>query len=65
MKALVITPKNDDEFKFLTNLLKKLGVGVSALSRNEIEDFGMSKLMHEVDKSQKVSRAEIIKKLSV
>jgi hypothetical protein len=65
MKALVITPKNDDEFKFLTNLLKKLGLGVSALSRNEIEDFGMSKLMHEVDKSQKVSRAEIIKKLSV
>lgn len=65
MKALVITPKNDDEFKFLANLLKKLGVGVSALSQDEIEDMGMSKLMHGVDKSQKVDRAEIMKKLSV
>jgi hypothetical protein len=65
MKALVVTPKNDSEFKFLTDLLKKLGIGVSALSQDELEDIGMSKLMREVDKTKKVSRTEIMKKLSV
>jgi hypothetical protein len=42
---------------------KKLQVKASALSQDELEDLGMSKLMHEVDKSKKVSRAEIMKKL--
>ena len=64
MKALVITPKNENEFKFLSNLLKKLGVGASALSQDELEDIGMSKLLREVDKSKKASRSEIMKKLS-
>ncbi len=64
MKALVITPKNDNEFKFISDLLKKLGVGSSALSQEELEDIGMSKLLRGIDKSKKVSRAEIMKKLS-
>jgi hypothetical protein len=64
MKALVITPRNDNEFKFLSDLLKKLGIGASALSQHELEDIGMSKLMHEVDKNKKASRSEIMKKLS-
>ena len=65
MKALVIKPKNSNEFKFVSDLLKKLGVGSSALSQDELEDIGMSKLMRSVDKTKKVSRAEIMKKLSV
>ncbi|MEO6707064.1 MAG: hypothetical protein ABIN04_14580 [Ginsengibacter sp.] len=64
MKTLVITPKNDSEFKFLTDLLKKLGIGSSALNQEDIEDIGMSKLMRGVDKTKKVNRAEIMKKLS-
>ena len=64
MKALVIKPRNNDEFKFLSSLLKKLGIGSSALTVDELEDLGMSKLLHEVDRTKKVSRAEIIKKLS-
>jgi len=64
MKALVITPKNSNEFKFVSELLKKLGVGSSALSQDELEDIGMSKLMHDVDKTKKASRSEIMKKLS-
>ena len=64
MKALVITPKNDNEFKFISDLLEKLGVGSSALSQEELEDIGMSKLLRGIDKSRKVSRAEIMKKLS-
>jgi len=64
MKALIITPKNDNEFKFLTGLLKKLGVGSASLSEDELEDIGISRLMHSVDKTKKASRSEIMKKLS-
>ncbi len=64
MKALVITPKNENEFKFVSNLLKKLGVGSSALSQDELEDIGMSRLMRGIDKTKKASRSEIMKKLS-
>ncbi len=64
MKALVITPKNNNEFKFISDLLEKPGVSSSALSEEEIEDMGMSKLMRRIDQSKKVSRAEIMKKLS-
>ena len=64
MKALVITPKNDNEFKFVADLLKKLGVSSSTLSENELDDIGMSKLMRGIDKSKKASRAEIMKKLT-
>lgn len=64
MKAIVIRPKNNNEFRFIADLLEKLGIGSSALSEEELEDIGMSKLMHKVDKKDKVSRAEIMKKLS-
>ncbi len=65
MKALVITPKNSNELKFISDLLKKLGVGSSIVSQDELEDIGMSKLLRQVDKTKKASRAEIMKKLSV
>ena len=64
MKALVITPKSDNEFKFLADLLKKLGVSSSALNYEDLEDIGLSKLLRGIDKTKKVSRAEIMKKLS-
>jgi hypothetical protein len=65
MKAIVVTPKSDSEFKFINDLLKKLGIGTSTLSIDEIEDIGMLKLLSNVDKSKKASRTEIMKKLSV
>ena len=64
MKAIVITPKNDSEFKFLADLLKKLRINASALTQDEVEDIGMSKLMQGLDKTKKASRSEIMKKLS-
>ena len=64
MKAIVVTPKSDNEFKFIKDLLKKLRIGASTLTTEEIEDFGMLKLLRSVDKSKKASRAEIMKKLS-
>lgn len=64
MKALVITPRNNNEFKFFTDLFKKLGIGSSVLNREDVEDLGMSKLMSKVNKKKKVVRSEIIKKLT-
>ena len=64
MKALVIKPKNNNEFKFVADLLKKLGIGSSFLTAEELEDIGMSKLMRGVNKFKKVNRAEVMKKLA-
>ncbi len=64
MKALVITPKSNNEYRFISDLLKKLGVGTSTVTEEQLEDIGMSKLLKSVDKSKKVSRSEIMKKLS-
>ena len=64
MKAIVVTPKNESEYKFVADLLKKLGIGTSTLTSAEMEDIGMLKLLSEADKSKKANRKEIMKKLS-
>jgi reverse gyrase len=64
MKALVIKPKNSSELKFISSLLKKLGIDSSSVNQEELEDVGLSKLMRQVDKTKKASRAEIMKKLT-
>ncbi|MEO6832340.1 MAG: hypothetical protein ABI378_08000 [Chitinophagaceae bacterium] len=63
-KALVITPKNESELKFVSQLLKKLGVGLAAITQGELEDIGLSRMMLDFDKTKKVSRAEVMKKLA-
>lgn len=64
MKALVIKPKSKSEFKFVSKLLKKPGVGSFILSAEELEEIGMSKLLRAADKTKKISRAQVVKKLS-
>lgn len=63
MKAMVITPKSETEFKFINNLLKKLGISSATITEEELEDVGLSKMLKAVDKTKKVSRESIIKKL--
>ena len=63
MKALVITPKSQREFIFISDLLKKLGVAASDISEDDLEDIGLSKMLKEVDKKKKVSRETIMGKL--
>lgn len=50
---MVIKPKNHNEFKFIADLLKKLGVGTVELTQEEQEYIGMSKLLQQVDKKLK------------
>ena len=63
MKAVVITPKNKDEFEFINDLLKKLGISSATMSEEEMEDIGLSKLLKSVDKSKKASKKSIMQKL--
>ncbi len=65
MKAIMVTPKNESEFQFISELLYKLGVDSSSFSEDDREEIGMIKLFHEVDKNDLVSREEIMKKLLV
>ena len=64
MKTLVITPKDQAEFKFVSELLRKLGVRVNTLTREEKEDLGLAIFMNEVDRSKKASRDVIMRKLN-
>ncbi len=63
MKALIIKPKNPAEIKFLSDLLKKLGVSSKLMDWEELEDYGLSQMMKSVDRNKKVSRDVIFKKL--
>jgi hypothetical protein len=63
MKGIVITVKNSSEFKFLSELLKKLGISSTIVSVEEMEDIGLYKLMKSADRNKKVSREKIMSKL--
>lgn len=63
MKAMVITPKSQGEFKFINDLLKKLGIASATMTEEELEDIGLSKLLKSVDRSKKASKKSIMQKL--
>jgi len=63
MKGIVIKAKDQTEYKFLSDLLKKLGISTASMSAEELEDLGLARMMKSVDRSKKVSRETIMKKL--
>jgi hypothetical protein len=63
MKALVIKSSSNSEMKFLTELLNKLGMTSQVIDIDDIEDLGLSLLMKQADRSKKVSRETVLKKL--
>jgi hypothetical protein len=64
MKSIIVTAKDIKEFKFLKGLLSKLKISARELTEEEIEDFGMSILMKQADRSRKASRESVMKKLA-
>ena len=64
MEAILIQPKKKSEFKFLAAMLKKLNVNIKTLDVETQEDLGLIELMKQVDRSQKVSRDEVMAKLT-
>ena len=63
MKSLIISPKTKTELKFIEELLNKLGITSKMLTEEEIEDAGLSLMMKDVDRTKKVSKASVMKKL--
>jgi len=63
MKSIVISPKNSTDMRFIYELLKKLAIPSKVLSDEEKEDLGLSILMREADRTKKVSREIIMRKL--
>lgn len=64
MESIVINPKTKDEAKFITDLLAKMNIASKVITEEEKEDMGLLAMMKEVDRSDKVSYEEVIKKLS-
>lgn len=62
-RAILIKPKTKSDLRFLSDLLKKLGIRSSLVDEEAIEDAGLSSLMKEADRHKKVSRKSIMKKL--
>ena len=64
MRSMVITLKNQNEYRFISNLLQKLGIAAATMTEEEMEDLGLSQMLKEVDKSKKVHRKAVMRKLN-
>jgi len=60
MKSIVITPKNEEDLRFLKSLFKKLGYDSKVLSEDELENAGLLYAMVSEKKENYVSEDEII-----
>jgi hypothetical protein len=63
MSSIVVSPKSQKEFQFISELLSKLGVSSKVLSDEELEDLGLAVMMKDVDRSDVASEDEIMQKL--
>lgn len=63
MDALVIKSKNRSDLKLIKELVNKMGLESKSLSEEDLEDLGLAMLMKQTDRTETVSREEIMKKL--
>ena len=65
MEALIVSFKDKTELKLVLDLLKKMKIEAKVLTEEEREDMGMTQLMRKVDRTQKVSRTQVMAKLGL
>jgi hypothetical protein len=63
MKTLVITPKDEKDFVFLSELLEKLGFDTQVFYDEDKEDMDLLKAMIEEKKGDYVTEDEVMKTL--
>jgi len=63
MSSIVVSPKDQQEFQFVSDLLNKLGVEAKVLSDEDMEDIGLSIMMKDVDRSEIATEEEVMAKL--
>ncbi|MES2428538.1 MAG: hypothetical protein V4560_16270 [Bacteroidota bacterium] len=64
MESIVINPKTKDDFKLITDLLERMNISSKVITDEEKEDIGLLMMMKEVDRNDKVTREEVMKKLA-
>lgn len=64
MDAIIANPKTPAEFKLLSELLKKMRISSRILSDEEKEEIGSLKLMQQADRTDKVSKSQVMAKLT-
>jgi len=63
MDVLVIEPNNEENFRLIMQLAKKLGSRIATLGKDEVEDIALYGLMKKVKTGEKEERDVIMKKL--
>jgi glycine betaine/choline ABC-type transport system substrate-binding protein len=64
METLVVTLKDKHEMQLVSDILKKMRINAKHLTKEEREDLGLSKLMKQANRSEKVSREQVMELLS-
>jgi len=63
METLIVTVKDKHEMQLVSDMLKKMRINAIKLSEEDREDIGLSKLMKQANRSEKVSKEQIMKSL--
>ncbi len=63
METLIVTLKDKHEMQLVSDMLKKMRINAIKLSAEEREDMGLTKLMKQANRSEKVSREQVMKSL--
>ncbi len=63
METLIVTLKDKHELQLVSDMLKKMKINAKKLSEEEREDIGLTKLMKQANRSEKVSRELVMKSL--
>jgi hypothetical protein len=51
METLVVTLKDKIEMQLVSDILKKMRINVKQLTKEELEDLGLSKMMKQTNRS--------------
>jgi hypothetical protein len=64
MQSIVIEPKNEKEFSFIREMLRKLNIKMKIIKPEEMdEDIALGNAIEEGLKSKKVSKQTVLKSL--
>lgn len=63
METLIVTLKDKHEMQLVSDMLKKMRINTRKLSDEEREDIGLTKLMKQANRIEKVSRDQVMKSL--
>jgi hypothetical protein len=63
MEKLIVTVKDKHEMQLVSDLLKRMRISTKPLTEEQCEDLGLTMMIHEADRTEKVSREQVMRKL--